>query len=196
MSIFQLKQNLVDPVDLHGVIKIQFGQQDDPLISTYLTRLDQALITWGVMTAIIFLTAQFYLLDWYTQAIIWSVLSCLAIVIAGKLTWFWVTTRNQRWILYAWSILVLIGLGFTDYGIFVGSGMILRHLCVLWLGISALGYVITGIGIRAPALVFMGGVHVCTMPFLALLSVPQFLLTGIIMSVSLFFLAAFHWQHQ
>ena len=196
MSIFQLKQTLVDPVDLHGVIKIQLGQPDHPLISTYLTRLDQALVAWGVLTAIIFLTAHFYLLDWYTQAIVWSGLSCLAIAISGKLTWFWVTTRNQRWILYGWSSLILMGLVLTDYGIFVSWGMVLRHLCALWLGISALGYVITGVGIQAPALILIGAAHIGTIPLLTLLPVPQFLLTGAVMTLSLFSLAAFHWEHQ
>ncbi|NEQ51470.1 MAG: hypothetical protein F6K11_15230, partial [Leptolyngbya sp. SIO3F4] len=170
MPIFQLKQSLVDPVDLHGIIKIQFGRQDSTFISTYLTRLDQALIAWGIVTAAIFLVAHFYILDWHTQAIIWSVFSCIAIAISGKLTWFWVTTRNQRWILYSWSVLVVLGLCLTDYGILSGWGLVLRHLCTLWLGISAIGYMITGIGIQAQALVLIGLIHagtIFTLPILA-----------------------------
>ncbi|MEM9976015.1 MAG: hypothetical protein AAF808_00140 [Cyanobacteria bacterium P01_D01_bin.2] len=196
MSIFQLKQSLADPVDLHGVIKIQLGQPKHVLISTYLTRLDQALTAWGLVTAIIFLIAQSYLLDWPTQAVVWSVLSCVAIAVSGKLTWFWVTARNQRWIFYGWSMLVIVGLGLTNGGIFSGWGFILRHLCALWLGISALGYMITGIGIKAPALIAIGLVHACTIPGLTLLPRHQFLLTGAVMSVSLWLLAAFHWDHE
>ncbi len=196
MSIFQLKQRLVDPVDLHGVIKIQIGNPDNAFISTYLTRLDQALLTWSVATAAIFLVAQYTLLDWSTQAILWSVLSCIVIWLSGRLTWFWVTTRNQRWIFYSWSLLVIAGLGLTDYGILAGWGLILPHLCPLWLSISAFGYVITGLGIKAPALVLIGIIHVCTVPGLTFLPIHQFLLTGIIMSASLFFLATFHWEHQ
>lgn len=196
MSIFQLKQSLVDPVDLHGVIKIQFGRDGHRFISTYLTRLDQALIAWGMVTAAIFLIAQLYLLDWHTQAILWSGLSCMAIVISGKLTWFWITTRNQRWIFYSWSALVLVGLCLTDYGIFNGWGVILRHLCALWLGISALGYVVTGIGIQAQALVAIGLVHAGAIPGLTWLPTVQFLLTGFVMSSSLFLLAMFHWEHS
>ena len=196
MSIFQLKQSLVDPVDIHGVIRVQFGQRDNSFIITYLTRLDQALMTWGLVTAAIFLVAQFYLWDWSTQAVIWSVLSCVAVLVSGKLTWFWVTTRNQRWILYCWSLLVLVGLCLTDYGIFCGSGLILRHLCALWLGISALGYVITGIGIQAQALRFIGIVHACAIASLGLWPGWQFLLTGAVMSISLFCLALFHWDHR
>lgn len=196
MSIFQLKKSLVDPVDLHGVIKIQFGNPQNPFISTYLTRLDQALLTWGVATAIIFSVAQFSFLDWHTQAILWSVLSCLIVSISGKLTWFWVTTRKQHWILYGWTLLVITGLCVTDYGIWQGSGLILRHLCALWLAISAIGYGLTGIGIKAPALILLGVVHAFTIPSLTLLPLHQFLLTGSIMSVSLFFLAAFHWDHE
>lgn len=196
MSIFQLKQSLVDPVDLHGVIKIQFGQYNKFWVSTYLTRLDQALIAWGMVTATIFLVAQLYVLDWTIQAIIWSVLSCIVILIAGKLTWFWVSTRNQRWIVYSWSILVMVGLGVTDYGIFGGWNLILGNLCALWLGISAVGYLITGLGIHAQALLLIGLVHVCTIPSLALLPIYQFLVTGSVMSISLFLLAAFHWEHH
>lgn len=196
MSIFQLKQSLVDPVDRHGVIKIQFGQPNNAFISTYLTRLDQALIAWSVATAAIFWVAQFNLLDWHTQAILWSVLSCIVILISGKLTWFWVTTRNQRWIFYSWALLVIAGLGLTDYGIWQGWGMVLRHLCALWLGLSAIGYMLTGVGIKAPALMLIGLVHVCAIPGLSFLPIHQFLLTGTIMSVSLFFLAVFHWDHQ
>ena len=196
MFIFQLKQSLVDPVDLHGVIKIQFGDSDHALISTYLTRLDQALLAWGIATAAIFLVAQFNLLDWPTQAILWSALSGLVIVISGRLTWFWVTTRNQRWIVYGWSLLVIAGLFLTDYSIWSGWGFVLRHLCALWLALSAMGYTITGIGIKAPALILLGIIHACAIPILTLLPSHQFLLTGIVMSVSLFFLAAFHWEHQ
>jgi hypothetical protein len=138
MSVFQLKQNLVNPVDLHGVLRIKLGSQDKVFVSTYLTRLDQALMVWGVVVAIIFLSAQFYYLDWGTQAVVWSALSVAAILLSGRLTWFWVTTRQQRWILYFWSLLVLTGLCLTDYGIFAGWGVILRNLCSIWLGISAL----------------------------------------------------------
>ncbi|MGD1856257.1 MAG: hypothetical protein ACFB2W_18605 [Leptolyngbyaceae cyanobacterium] len=196
MSIFQLKQSLADPVDLHGVIKIQLGRPTQPFISTYLTRLDQALIVWGLVTAAIFLIADSYYFDWYTQAVVWSVLSCIVTLISGRLTWFWVTTRNQRWIVYSWSLLVIAGLGLTDYSIFSGWGTLLRHLCALWLGISAVGYIITGIGIRAQALIVIGIVHILTIGGLMLLPVSQFLITGMVMSISLFLLAGFHWEHR
>lgn len=196
MPIFQLKQSLTDPVDLHGVIKIQLGPQEKNWTVTYLTRLDQALIAWGIVTAMIFLMAQSYLIDWHTQAVLWSVLSCIAIVISGQLTWFWVTTRHQRWIFYSWSMLVLVGLGITDYGIFTGVGLVLRHLCPLWLSLSALGYIITGIGIQAQALILIGLIHWIAIPTLTLVPYSQFLLTGGVMSVSLFLLASFHWEHR
>ena len=196
MSIFQHKQILVDPVDLHGVLCIRFGGQDKSFISTYLTRLDQALILWGVVTAAIFLIAQFYPLDWSLQSIVWSVLSGGAILASGRLTWFWVSTRNQRWILYFWSFLVVVGLCLTDYGIVLGWGIVLGNLCSMWLAISALGYLITGIGIRAWALILMSFVHLCAIPSLMLFPAWQFFLTGVVMSSSLFCLAAFQWEHQ
>lgn len=197
MSIFQLKQSLIDPVDLHGVIKIQFGHPDKKIFaSTYFTRLDQALILWGIAIAAIFLVAQFYWLDWFTQARLWSILSCLVVAISSKLTWFWVATRNQRWIIYLWSLLVLAGLGLTDYGIFAGWALVLRNLCALWLGLSAVGYVVTGIGIHARALLLTGIAHGVTILVLRLMPAHQFLLTGSVMSISLLLLAMFHWDHQ
>ena len=196
MSFFQFKQNLVDPVDLHGVLRIRLGGQDNIFISTYLTRLDQALILWGVVTAAIFLVAQFYVLDWSFQAIVWSALSGAAILAAGRLTWFWVSTRNQRWILYCWSVLVVVGLSLTDCGIVLGWGIVLGNLCSIWLAISALGYFVTGIGIRARALILMGVVHLCAIPGLKVFPAWQFLLTGLVMSASLLCLAAFQWEHQ
>ena len=196
MSIFQFKQSLVDPVDLHGVLRIRLGDPDNIFFSTYLTRLDQALILWGVVTATIFLAAQFYSLDWFLQSIVWSVLSSVAVLIAGRLTWFWVSTRNQRWILYCWSFLVVVGLYLTDYGIFRSWGIVLGNLCSMWLGISTLGYFVTGLGLRAKALILIGIVHLCAIPSLAIFPAWQFLLTGIVMSASLFCLAAFQWEHQ
>lgn len=195
MSIFQLKQSLIDPVDLHGVINVKFSQQGKAICLTYLTRLDQALIAWGVITAAIFLIAQFCLIDWYIQAIIWSALSCIAIAISGRLTWFWVTRRNQRWISYGWSLLVIIGLFLTDYSVFTGWSVVLRHLCALWLGLSAVGYTVTGVGMQAQALILMGFLHLCAIPCVILLPVYQFLLTGVVMSISLLCLALFHWDH-
>ncbi|MBE9068613.1 hypothetical protein IQ260_18365 [Leptolyngbya cf. ectocarpi LEGE 11479] len=196
MSLFQRKQKLVDPVDLHGVIHIPIGQATSGNDSTYLTRLDQALVLWGMASAAIFCVAQFYRIDWSIQATLWSVFSGAVTLIAGQLTWFWVSSRNQRWILYHWSLLILIGLGLTDCSIWMGWGSLLAHLCSLWLGISALGYFVTGIGIQAPALLFLGILHSLVIPILAVLPPWQFLLTGVVISGSLFCLAAFQWQHK
>ena len=196
MSIFQLKQSPLDAVDLHGVIKIQFGQPDKIAISTYLTRLDQALIVWGIVTAIIFGVAQSYRIDWYTQAIVWSVLSVITVGISTRLAWFWVATRNQRWLIYGWSLLVVAGLCLTDYGIFTGWGLLLRHLCGLWLGISAIGYIITGVAIQAQALILTGIIHIGAIPCLTVLPARQFFLTGLVMSFSLWLLAIVKWRHQ
>ncbi|MBE9065830.1 hypothetical protein IQ260_04100 [Leptolyngbya cf. ectocarpi LEGE 11479] len=195
MSVFRLKQDLVDPVDLHGVLRVRLGSQDNVFVSTYFTRLDQALIVWGVVTAAIFLVAQFCYLDWRIQAIVWSALSCAAILLVGRLAWFWVTTRNQRWILYGWSLLVMAGLVSTGYGILSAWGFLLRNLCSIWLGISAFGYFATGIGMQAQALILIGIVHICAIPILIVLPNWPFLLTGLVMSGSLFCLAVFQWEH-
>lgn len=196
MPIFQLKRVLIDPVDLHGVLYIQWGSKNRTFISTYLTQLDQALAVWGGVTAIIFCVAQFYTLSWTVQMVVWAILSTTAMLVCNRLAWFWVTTRQKRWILYTWSILVLIGLSLSAYGIFAGQGLILGNLCSIWLGVCAIGYFITGVGIQAPALSLMGTIHLGAIPVLTALPSWQFLLTGATMSSCLFCLAAFQWQHQ
>lgn len=193
MSIFQFKQGLTDLRELEGVIRIPLGIAATPF---YLTRLDQALVVWGLVTAAIFFVAQAYWVDWYTQALVWSALSAAAVALAGQLTWRWVSVRNQRWILYVWSALVVAGLALTDYGIFASWVPVLRNLCSLWLGLSALGYVMTGVGIHAPAMVLMGGIHGGAIALLDLFPRYQFLFTGGVMTASLFCLALFHWEHR
>ena len=47
----------------------------------YYTRIDQALWVWGVTVALIFIPAQFLILDWRVQAVLWSSLSLIAIAI-------------------------------------------------------------------------------------------------------------------
>lgn len=196
VPLFQFKQDTVDPVDLHGVVRIRWGNPAKPFLSTYLTQLDQALLVWGGATAAIFLIAQFYAFSWTFQAVIWSVLSGVATLVSGKLGWFWVSSRRQRWILYTWSLVVLMGLLLTAYGIFAGLPMVLVNLCPVWLVLCAIGYFATGIGIQAPAFMLSGAVHLAIIPALVTFPAWQFFWTGVTMSGCLFCLALLQWDHQ
>jgi hypothetical protein len=54
-------------------------------------------------------------------------------------------------VLYGWVILMLLGLRVTDLGIFLGWEKVLANLCLLWLGMSSIGYLETGFAVRSRA---------------------------------------------
>ena len=54
---------------------------------------------------------------------------------------------------------MLGGVPLTDLGIFLGWGQILIHLCDLWLGLSAIGYLCTGLGMRSRTLIISSIIH-------------------------------------
>ena len=63
--------------------------------------------------------------------------------------------ERVSWILYSWAILMITGLVLTDCSIFAGWGGLLLHLCDLWLGLSAIGYFCTGVGLRSRTFLLM-----------------------------------------
>ena len=110
------------------------------------------------------------------------------------LAWFWVKVERFRWLIYLWSALVLIGLALTDYGIFMGSGIILSNLCPLWLMLCALGYGAMGLGMRSRTFLMVAALHSLAIPALSLAPAYQFSMTAIVMSSCLFFLAEVQWD--
>jgi hypothetical protein len=191
-----LKPSLPNPEELPGILRLRWVRPGRVFLDTYYTRLDQALALWGTITAVIFLTAQFSHLAWTVQAKAWSTLTLVAIPMTFLLTWHWATVRQFRWVIYLWSFLMLLGLCLTDYGIFRGSGIILMNLCSGWLGLCALVYWLTGVGMKARALTLIGFVHLGAIPLLSLISAWQFLLTGTVMAGSLWVLATWQWEHR
>jgi hypothetical protein len=165
-------------------------------LETYYTRLDQALVLWGCVSAVIFLTAQFSSLTWTVQALAWSILTLMAIPLTFWLTWTWASFKQLRWVVVFWSLLLLSGICLTNYGIFRGSGVILMNLCSGWLGLCALGYWFTGVGLQAIALTLIGFVHLGAIPLLALFPEVQFSVTGMVMALCLWVLAAWQWEHR
>jgi hypothetical protein len=192
--IFRPKQHALDFQDRQGLLQFKIEIEDKTLFSTIYTRIDQVFVSWGLISAIIFFTAQFAPIDWITQAIFWSLLTVIGTVAMAILTFFWVRVERLCWLLYSWIFLMLGGLILTDLGIFLGWGIILMHLCDIWLIISAIGYVLTGTALRSRAFVVTAIFH-----FLGIAVLPyclgwQFLATGLVMTMSLFLFAETQWD--
>lgn len=192
--VIQNKQEALDVQDLRGLLRIHFEIGKLTLFSAFYTRIDQAFILWGLITAIIFVTAQFLPVSWYLQAIIWSIFTLGGVLGMIVLTWFWVTVERLRWIVYCWATLMLLGVALTDFGIFTSCGPLLINLCPLWLGLSAIGYIYTGLGMRSRTFVFAAIFHLVGIPILSYLPAWQFLATGSMMATSLILLANVQWD--
>ncbi|WP_242058540.1 hypothetical protein [Microcoleus sp. FACHB-SPT15] len=180
--------------DVPGVWRFHLQIGNTTLLSTFYTRLDQACIVWGVISAIIFIAAQFLPISWTTQAIWWSSLSLIGTVGMVVLTPSWIREEGLGWILDSWIFLMLFGLVITDLGIFLGWPEVLMNLCPLWLGLIALGYFCTGVGMRSRTLTLTGLVHLLSIWILPYCGAWQFLATGIITGGSVLLLAEFQWD--
>jgi hypothetical protein len=188
------KQRALDYQDLQGLWHFQCQIGNRKLFSAFYTRIDQVFILWGLTSAAIFATAQFLPIDWYSQAVLWSALTLAATFGMIALTWFWVSVERLRWVVYCWVILMLLGLALTDLGIFLGWAEVLMRLCPLWLGLSAIGYLCTGLGMRSRTFLFTSSIHLLGILLLDYCGTWQFLATGIVMTISLLLLAEFQWD--
>ncbi|AFY51143.1 hypothetical protein Nos7524_5426 [Nostoc sp. PCC 7524] len=166
------------------------------LYSNLYTQIDLALIVWALLIFPMFITAQFLSINWITQTILWSLISFTGLLAMVALSNYWLYKKGLIWLLYCWIILMLCGLICTNYAIFFGWGELLVQICNLWLGLSAIGYLFTGIGVHSRALIFIGLLHILATLLLPYFSSWQFLFTGIVMSFSLLLLAEFQWDMQ
>ncbi len=194
--IIRRKQDALDVQDLAGLLHIHIQIQDFQIFSSFYTQIDQVFMLWGSITAVIFLTAQFLPLSWANQAIIWSALTLIGSWGTCQLAWYWVTVERLRWVVYTWVGLMLGGVAFTNWGIFGGGWVLLPYLCFLWLGLSAIGYLITSCGLRSRAFLVSALLHLAGIALLSYVSTWQFLITGVITAGSLFFLAEMQWDMQ
>ncbi len=67
---------------------------------------------------------------------------------------------------------MLLGLLLTDLGIFLGWGKVLANLCPLWLGMSGVGYFLTGLAVRSRTLLTASLFHllgILILPYIAVL---------------------------
>jgi len=192
--IFRAKQHALDFQDRQGLLKFQVSLKNKTIFSLSYTRIDQVFVFWGLISAIIFFTAQFAPIDWVTQAIFWSVLTILGTAGMVSLTYFWVRVERLQWLLYSWIFLMLSGLAITDLGIFLPFPQVLAHVCDLWLVLSGIGYILTAIGLRSRAFVVSALIHLIGIAILPYFVGWQFLATGLIMTFSLLLFAETQWD--
>jgi hypothetical protein len=188
------KQNVFELPDMPGLWRCHWQVGTITLVSTFYTRLDQVCLLWGVISLFIFVTAQYLPVSWMTQAIWWSALSVLGTVAMIALTPSWLREEGLGWVLDSWVFLMLFGVVITDLGIFLGWGAVLMHLCPLWLGLVALSYVSTGLGMRSRALILTGLVHLLGITVLPYAGAMEFLATGVIMGGSSLLLGVYQWD--
>ncbi|MDJ0657901.1 MAG: hypothetical protein QNJ42_00250 [Crocosphaera sp.] len=192
--LLRFKQKDLDIQDLCGLLKIYGRIGEKTLFYRFYTRIDQVFLLWGIITGVIFVTAHFFPISWHHQAISWSILTLVGSLIMAHLTHFWVKVEQLRWIVYFWIALMIVGLSITDLGIFGGIGIILINLCPLWLGLTAIGYLVMGIGMSSQTFMISGLIHVAGIQLLPYFAQWQFLLTGLIMAGCLFLLAELQWD--
>jgi hypothetical protein len=189
------KQATLDIQDMEGCWQLHWRIGKLKVYSTFYTRLDQAFIVWALLLIPMFLTAQFLPVSWNLQAAVWSICSVIGTAIMVSLTHSWAKRRKVNWVLYCWVVLVVVGVILTDLAVFVGWGEVLLNLCPLWLGLSALGYLCTGWGVRSRTLLFTGMLHLLGIFILPYIIGWQFLASGMLMIFCLLLLAEFEWDH-
>ncbi|MEM8676129.1 MAG: hypothetical protein AAGF83_20010 [Cyanobacteria bacterium P01_G01_bin.67] len=192
--IIRRKQHALDFQDRQGLLELKLEISNRTLLNSIYTRIDQVFVVWGLITAVIFFTAQFAPIDWITQAVFWSVLTVAGTLGMTILTHFWVRVEQLRWMLYSWIALMLGGVAITDLGFYLSSGTILMHLCHLWLGLSAVGYFCTGFGLRSRAFILAGFFHLLGIAILPFCNGWQFLATGLVMTANLLMFAETQWD--
>lgn len=192
--VLRPKQEILELQDLEGLLQLnlRFGQKS--LYKTAYTKVDLGIILWVPIVAVIFTTAQFSPISWQTQAIIWSVLTLVGTLIMTALTRFWAKLEHVTWVVYSWGVLAIAGVVITDLAIFKGWPLILINLCSLWLGLSAVGYILTGLGLRSRALLLCGIAHGGAIFLLPYVVTWQFIFTGLVMKACLVILAELQWD--
>lgn len=192
--ILRRKQDNLDIQDRVGLLRIhlQFGNRT--LFSRFYTRIDQVFVLWGLITAVIFGIAQFCPISWTLQAVLWTALTLIGTAGMVIFAWFWVTVEQLRWVVYGWAGLMGLGVLGTDFSILGCGWQLLPYLCPLWLVLSAVGYLFTGLGMRSRMFLVTCGVHLLSLLLLPYLVGWQFLITGLVMAGSLLFLSEVQWD--
>ncbi|MEG4497132.1 hypothetical protein QUB05_07775 [Microcoleus sp. F10-C6] len=188
------KQINIAVQDLEGIWHVQLPLGKDRFYSKFYTCLDRACLLWSLLLIPIFGTAQFFSVSWMLQAGLWSTLSLVGTASMVSWTYYWVKIERLTWVLYGWVILMLLALLLTDLAIFLSWGKVLANLCPLWLGMSGIGYLVTGLAVRSRALLATSLFHVLGILILPYTGGWYFLFTGAVMVFSLLVLAELQWD--
>ncbi len=218
MTSFDLSEPLLPPYpetvgmqDLNGLLKAHAEQQQAAhpglarllqfpalSLSFSFSQLDQAFLVWGAIALAIFSLAQFGSMSWMTQSLLDAALTGIGIVSTSKLTWRIACSERLKWVVCLWAVLMMGGMIATAYGIFCSSSpsavLILLNLCPLWLGLCAVGYLAMSIGLQSRCFGAASGVHGAAIAALSLYPHNQFLMTGLVMALTLFFFSVVPWD--
>lgn len=194
IPLLKRKQSAFAIEDLPGLWRLHWQLGQTVVFSTFYTRIDQACLLWGIISGVIFLTAQFAPIDWATQAFFWSGLTLLGTGAMIKLSENWTTIEPLNHVISVWIFLMLAGLALTDLSILLGWTGILTQLPSLWLALNALGYFYTGVKMRSRAFFLICFVHLLAIVTLSYVGVWQFLETGVVMGLSAVLLAELQWD--
>lgn len=192
--ILQKKQLSFNPQQLVSLGCVKVTPLQFLNLSGIYTCIDQVMICWGIVAGIIFLSAQFLPINWTDQAIFWSIITLIAVIVMITLTHSWTSMEGIAWLLYGWVALMVIGVIVTDCSIVYHWGIILSHLSQFWLLLSAIGYGLTAWGVRSRAFVIATIIHTVSIFFLPWFGSWQFAITGLIMMSNLLIFAEGQWD--
>ncbi len=190
----QYKESAFAIADCPGLWRIHWQLGQTTIFSTFYTRIDQACLLWGIISGIIFLTAQFAAIDWQTQAIFWSGLTLVGTGAMVKLSENCTTIKPLNQVSFVWVSLMLSGLVLTDLSIFLSWVPLLVQLPLMWLLLNAFGYLYTGLKMRSRAFLLICLVHFLAIVTLPYINVWQFLETGLVIGLSSVLLAVLQWD--
>jgi hypothetical protein len=173
-------------------IHLQLGQTT--VLSTFYTRIDQACLLWGVITVLIFAIAQFTSIDWSVQALVGTGLTIAGTIGMLKLANYCIPVKPLARVIRAWAVLMLAGMLCTDLGIFLAWSWMLQQLCLLWLSVSALGYLYSGLELRSRSFFLVCLLHLVGIVALPYVQAWQFLFTGCVIGLSAIGLAELQWD--
>lgn len=192
--LLRRKRSAFEIEDLPGLWRVHWQLGDKTVLSTFYTRIDQACLAWGIISAFIFITAQFCLIDWQMQAVLWTGLTLIGTTLMLELSRHWRSVKPLSDVIDAWVFLMLFGVGLTDLSVFLNWGQLLAHLCTLWLAINAIGYMYTGAKMRSRAFAFIGLLNFAGIALLPQVGAWQFLTTGLITGISTLLMAELQWD--
>lgn len=194
LPLLRRKRSAFEIEDAPGLWRIHWQLGNTTLLSTFYTRIDQACLLWGVISAFIFIAAQFLLIDWQTQAVLWTGATIAGTIAMIDLAQEWRSIKPLRQVIDAWTILMLAGVVLTDLSIFLGWGELMAQLCSLWLVLDGVGYLYTGAKMRSRAFAYTGLLNLVGVLILPSVGAWQFLTTGLLTGLSALLLAEFQWD--